>query len=236
MYRDRLSGILGDFIQFIQDNIGSFPVVGPLIITPLLAALKALVIDLQTGLATSIGGTVAIFYGILQMVNIVSPANQTNPIRDYLLRLLGLLDIPTECGGGGSNCTGFIQIVRMLANALLVQIAAIPVAGYMIASVLDPLIDGLFKAFTAGTSTAINTSYTALNAALSTLEFVPYFGTISAPLRYMADAAKQIADCLSTGTTNTFGAIALDKLELERDGQEQQPLMIEQSERTLAEV
>lgn len=203
-------------------------------------------IDLQTGLATSIGGTVAIFYGILQMVNIVSPANQTNPIRDYLLRLVGLLNIPTECGGGGSNCTGFIQIVRMLANALLVQIAAIPVAGYLIASVLNPLIDGLFKAFTAGTSTAINASYTAMNAALTTLEFVPYFGTISAPLRYMADAVKQIADCLSTGTATTVGVIAVDKLELERDGEKvellggdgqgQYPLMIEQSERMLADV
>ncbi|KAG9062972.1 hypothetical protein KI688_004572 [Linnemannia hyalina] len=207
----------GDFIQFIQDNIGSFPVVGPLIITLLLAGLKSLVIDLQTGLATSIGGTVAFLYGILQMLNIVSPANQTNPIRDYLLRLLGLLDIPTECGGGGTLT-------------------------------LSPLIDGLFTALTAGASVAIYASYTALNAALTTLDYVPYIGTIMAPFRYMLEAVKQIADCLSTGTaTTTTGAIAVGKLELERDGegkvgllgddgQDQQPLVIEQLERMLVEV
>ncbi|OAQ29267.1 hypothetical protein K457DRAFT_894951 [Linnemannia elongata AG-77] len=247
MYRDRLSGVLGDFIQFIQDNIGSFPVVGPLIITPLLAALKSLVIDLQTGIATAIGGTVALLYGILQMVNIVSPANQTNPIRDYLLRLVGLLDIPTECGGGGSNCTGLIQIVRMIANALLVQMAGIPVAGYLIASTLNPLIDGLFQALTSGTSAVIYASYTALNAALTTLAFVPYFGTISTPLQYMVNAIKQIADCLSTGSSTSSGATTVDKLELESggvekvellggDNQEQQPFMMEQFERILSEV
>ncbi|KAG0071862.1 hypothetical protein BGZ90_012103, partial [Linnemannia elongata] len=247
MYRDRLSGVLGDFIQFIQDNIGSFPVVGPLIITPLLAALKSLVIDLQTGIATAIGGTVALLYGILQMVNIVSPANQTNPIRDYLLRLVGLLDIPTECGGGGSNCTGLIQIVRMIANALLVQIAGIPVAGYLIASTLNPLIDGLFQALTLGTSAVIYASYTALNAALTALALVPYFGTISTPLQYMVNAVKQIADCLSTGSSTSSGATTVDKLELESggvekvellggDNQEQQPFMIEQFERILSEV
>ena len=86
-----------------------------------------------------------------------------------------------------------------------------------------------------------------INAALKTPKFVPYFGTIAAPFRYMLEAVKKIADCLSTGTATTADAIAVDKLKLERDGeekvelleddeQEQQPLMIEQSKRMLAEV
>jgi hypothetical protein len=199
MYRDRLQGVLGDFIQFIQDSIGSFPVVGPLIINPLLDALKALLIDLQNGIATSVGGIVALLYGILQMVNIVSPADQTNSIRDYLLRLVGLLDIPTECGGGGSSCTGLIQIVRMLGQAVINLVSQIPFVGYMIGVTLNPLLNGLMTALTTGTADAITSSYNALSSALSVVGIMPYFGTIAVPFRYMLDAVKQVADCLTTG-------------------------------------
>ncbi|KAG0273738.1 hypothetical protein BGZ97_010645, partial [Linnemannia gamsii] len=162
MYRDRLQGVLGDFIQFIQDSIGSFPVVGPLIINPLLDALKAL-----------------------------SPADQTNSIRDYLLRLVGLLDIPTECGGGGSSCTGLIQIVRMLGQAVINLVSQIPFVGYMIGVTLNPLLNGLMTALTTGTADAITSSYNALSSALSVVGIMPYFGTIAVPFRYMLDAVKQ---------------------------------------------
>lgn len=228
----RMQGVLGDFIQFFQDNLGSIPVVGPLIINPLLVLLKAYVIDLQRSGATAVGGIASVFYGILQMIKIVSPGDQTNPIRDYILRLVGLLDVPTECAGGVSPCTGLIQIVMMLGEAVINLISQIPVVGYMIGVTLNPILDGLLKALTSGTSAVINTSYNALNSALKVVEIMPFFGNIATPFRYLLDATKVIVDCMTTGSSSTTsfqveeGAVEkMEKVEI-----------IEQPEKMLAKV
>ncbi|KAK3836152.1 MAG: hypothetical protein J3R72DRAFT_450980, partial [Linnemannia gamsii] len=245
MYRDRLSGVLGDFIQFLQDNLGALPVIGPLIVSPLMSSLKALVIDLQQGSATSISDMIALFYGILQVVNIVSPADQTNPIRDYLLRLVGLLNVPSECGGGGSPCSGLIKIVRMMTDAVVTLIKAIPLVGFAIGSALNPLLDGLLKALTLGSSTAISASYALLSGSLKVVEVLPFFGNIATPFRHLLEAIKKLVDCLSVGTvTNTATKLELsdgvEEVELRLPGieelQQQRPLLIEQPEIMLAEI
>ncbi|KAF9901398.1 hypothetical protein EC991_006197 [Linnemannia zychae] len=200
MYRDRLNGALSDFIQFLQGNIGALPTIGPLILTPLLNALNTLLADIQQGLATSISGVTAIMYGILQVVNIAVPANQANVMRDYLLRLVGLLNVPTECGGGGSPCSGLIKIVCMMADAVIALISAIPLVGAGIGAVLNPLLNTLLVALKSGASVAINASYGALSAALSGVEHLPYFGNIATPFRYLLDAVKKVVDCLAVGT------------------------------------
>ncbi|KAF9148970.1 hypothetical protein BG015_009262 [Linnemannia schmuckeri] len=217
---------------------------GSLIIAPLLAVLKALVINLQNGLATSIGGAVSIFNGILQMINIVSPDDQNNSIRDYLFRLVGLLGIPTECGEDRSNCTSLIQIIRMLTNTMFTTIATIPVAEALIATTLNPLING---ALSSASRTSISVSYTALSTGLSAVEWVSFFGTIATPFWYMLEVTKEVADCLSVGrnTTTTTKLELSDGVEkmmlLGLDGQEQQQQqqqqleMVEQPERMLAE-
>ncbi|KAF9127136.1 hypothetical protein BGW39_006089 [Mortierella sp. 14UC] len=246
MYRDRLNGDLGDFIQLLQDNIGALPIIGPLILSPLLGVLKTLVIALQQDLATSTGGVIAILYGILQVVNIISPADQMNVIRDYLLRLVGLPAIPTECGGSGRPSSGLIKIVRMMADAVVALVSAIPVFGAGIGLVLNPLLDGLFAALTLGSSAAINASYGLLSGALSVVEIMPYFGNIAIPFRYLLEATKNVVDCLAVGTDSN--ATITTKLEL-IDGsevgmrlpgaagqQEQQQQVFEKPESMLAEI
>ncbi|KAG0265879.1 hypothetical protein BGZ95_003192 [Linnemannia exigua] len=248
MYRDRLNGTLGDFIQFLQDNLGALPAIGPLIIGPLVSALKALVIDLQQGLATSNGDVIAMLYGILQVVNIVSPANQTNPIRDYLLRLVGLLNIPTECGGGGSRCSGLIKIVRMMTDAVVTLISAIPAVGFAIGLTLKPLLEGLLQALTPGSSGAISASYVLLSGALKVVEVMPFFGNIAIPFNYLLEAIKKLMDCLavSTATNATTTSIKLELsdgvegVEAQLPGieglQQQRPLLIEHPEIMLADI
>ncbi|KAG0275471.1 hypothetical protein BGZ96_003774 [Linnemannia gamsii] len=227
---DRMQGVLSDFIQFLQDNIGAIPFVGPLIITPLLVVLKAAVIDLQQGVATAVGGVASLLHGILQIVNIVSPGDQTNVVRDYIVRLVGLLDIPTECASGVSPCTGLIQIVRMLGQAVVNLISQIPVFGYMIGVTLNPILDGLLKALTAGTSSVITTSYNALSGALSVVEILPFFGNIAVPFRYLLDATKAVVDCMTKGASTT------SHFEVEKGAVVEKIEIVEQPEKMLAEV
>ncbi|KAF9092021.1 hypothetical protein BGX29_010651 [Mortierella sp. GBA35] len=227
IYRDRLGGVIQDFIQFLRDNVGALPVLGTLILDPLLAAFNALVTDLEAGLATSIGGVIAIFYGILQIVNIESPIDKTSPIWDYLLRLMGLLDIPTERGGGGSPCSGLIKIVHMITDAVIKLISSIPAFGYMIGVTLNPLLEGLLTALTLGTRFAIEASYTPLSGALSVVEDIPYFGNIALPFRYLLEATKKVLECLAlpANTAKRFESLE----EVEESG-------VEQPEKMLSEV
>ncbi|KAF9943437.1 hypothetical protein BGZ70_005975, partial [Mortierella alpina] len=104
-YTDRLNGVLSDFIQFIETNIGLIPVVGPLIVNPLLDALRHLLIDVQNGVATALGGVVSLLSALVQVLNVVSPPSSTNIVRDYLLRLVGIMDVPAECGGLKDRCS-----------------------------------------------------------------------------------------------------------------------------------
>ncbi|KAF9553263.1 hypothetical protein EC968_010572, partial [Mortierella alpina] len=127
-YADRLNGVLSDFIQFIEANIGFIPVVGPLIVNPLLDALRHLLIDVQNGVATALGGVVSLLNAIVQVLNVVSPPSSTNIVRDYLLRLVGIMDVPAECGGLSDRCSGLFKIVHMITDGVLNLIGKIPLA------------------------------------------------------------------------------------------------------------
>ncbi|KAK3836107.1 MAG: hypothetical protein J3R72DRAFT_450894 [Linnemannia gamsii] len=196
MYRDRLSGIMTDFIQFLQDNLSAIPIVGPLISDTLLASLKITASDLQKGTASSVGDMVAMIYGIQQVIDTVSPIGTPNVIRDYLNRLVHLLAVPTECLGSVGPCSGFLKIIRMLSDGLIKSISAIPLAGALIGSKLNPLLDGLNDALALGTKAAISTSYNLLSAALSVVEVLPFFGNIAAPFRSFLELTNKLANCL----------------------------------------
>ncbi|KAF9944272.1 hypothetical protein BGZ72_002584, partial [Mortierella alpina] len=137
-YTDRLNGVLSDFIQFIETNIGLIPMVGPLIVNPLLDALRHLLIDIQNGVATALGGVVSLLNAIVQVLNVVSPPSSTNIVRDYLLRLAGIMDVPAECGGLKDRCSGLFKIVHMITDGFLNLIGKIPLAGILIKPTLEP--------------------------------------------------------------------------------------------------
>ncbi|KAF9996812.1 hypothetical protein BGZ79_009474 [Entomortierella chlamydospora] len=148
----RLNTTLTDFIDFIQINIDSVPVVGPLIINPIITALKSEVVDLTDGFVDAVSGIISIFEGILAITNIVVPAGLYSPISNYLQNIL---KIPPGCGVQPAPCSSLIAIARMLADAVINLVSQIPPAGAAASAVLPGLIKGMFDAASLGSITAI---------------------------------------------------------------------------------
>ncbi|KAG0209993.1 hypothetical protein BGX28_009772 [Mortierella sp. GBA30] len=196
VYTDRLNGVLVDFIQFLQGNIGQIPVIGTLILNPLLGTLQALLTDLQNGVATAVGGVVSMLSATLKLVNIVTPAAETNDIRDYILRLLGIINVPGECGGLTNPCNGLFMIVHLITDATLNLVGAIPLLGFLVKGTLAPVLNGLLSALQSGAAGTIQSALGLVSSALGVVSIVPGMGTITSVLKILIDAAKSLVDCM----------------------------------------
>ncbi|KAF9944491.1 hypothetical protein BGZ72_002336, partial [Mortierella alpina] len=192
-YTDRLNGVLSDFIQFIETNIGLIPVVGPLIVNPLLDALRHLLIDIQNGVATALGGVVSLLNAIVQVLNVVSPPSSTNIVRDYLLRLVGIMDVPAECGGITDRCSGLFKIIHMTTDGFLSLIGKIPLAGILIKPTLEPVLNGLLDALQKGVASAIKVALGLLDGVVALVGLIPGVGNI---LKVLIDTVKSLVDCM----------------------------------------
>ncbi|KAI7827977.1 hypothetical protein BC939DRAFT_444205, partial [Gamsiella multidivaricata] len=191
----RLSGLIANAITFIQSNIGAIPVIGPLIINPILETLKLLANDLQNGAGTAIGGILAVFDGFLQAVNLSSPGDQTSSIRvflDLLLNPVGIIAVPGNYGVQSSPCVGIIEIVRFLANAAINAIAQIPLIDAVVKSTLPPLINGILDAISSGTVPLIQAAYDLLVTPISIVTSLPLIGNIAIPLKIFLNAVKKL--------------------------------------------
>lgn len=192
-HTDRLNGALSDFIQFIEKNIGFIPVVGPLIVNPLLDALRNLLVDVQKGVATALGGVVSLLNALVHVLDLVSPPSSTNAVRDYLLRLMGIMDVPAECGGFMDRCSGLFKIVHMITDGLLNLIGRIPVASVLIRPALEPVLNGLLEALQKGTVFTITAALGMLDGVTKLVGFIPGVGNVVKVLR---DTVKALVDCM----------------------------------------
>ncbi|KAF9273994.1 hypothetical protein BGZ68_001010 [Mortierella alpina] len=203
-YTARLNGVLSDFIQFIETNIGFIPVVGPLIVNPLLDALRHLLIDVQNGVATALGGIVSLLNALVQVLNVVSPPSSTNIVRDYLLRLVGIMDVPAECGGLKDRCSGLFKIVHMITDGFLNLIGQIPLAGFLIRPALEPVLNGLLDALQKGVASAIKVALGLLDGVVNLVGLIPGVGNV---LKVLIDTVKALVDCLVVPVSSQLGAI-----------------------------
>ncbi|KAF9571045.1 hypothetical protein EC968_001079 [Mortierella alpina] len=201
-YADRLNGVLSDFIQFIEANIGFIPVVGPLIVNPLLDALRHLLIDVQNGVATALGGVVSLLNAIVQVLNVVSPPSSTNIVRDYLLRLVGIMDVPAECGGLSDRCSGLFKIVHMITDGVLNLIGKIPLAGVIIRPTLEPVLNGLLDALQKGVASTIKIALDLLDGVVKVVGLIPGVGNV---LKVLIDTLKALVDCLVVQVPSQIG-------------------------------
>ncbi|KAF9272033.1 hypothetical protein BGZ68_002790, partial [Mortierella alpina] len=203
-YTDRLNGVLSDFIQFIETNIGFIPVVGPLIVNPLLDALRHLLIDIQNGVATALGGVVSLLNALVQVLNVVSPPSSTNVVRDYLLRLVGIMAVPAECGGLKDRCSGLFKIVHMITDGCLNLIGQIPLAGILIKPTLEPVLNGLLDALQKGVASAIKVALDLLDGVVKVVGLIPGVGNI---LKVLIDTVRALVDCLVVQVPSQLGGL-----------------------------
>ncbi|KAF9114009.1 hypothetical protein BGX27_000337 [Mortierella sp. AM989] len=203
----RLHGILTDFINFLQTNIDSIPIIGPLIVNPILTALKDELIDLEQGSIMAVTGIISILDGIVGITNIVIPEGVTNPVSDYLQRINDMLRIPEGCGVEPPKCSGLIEIVRMLAMACIDLVEQIPLAGLAAKAVLPGLVNGMLDALTLGSTTAIQGAYDLLDAPVRIVEALPFVSNIAVPFRTFLDGCKAILDCLIASTPTPISII-----------------------------
>ncbi|KAF9438506.1 hypothetical protein BGZ76_007314 [Entomortierella beljakovae] len=199
-YRAKLQGILVDLIGFIETNMNSVPVVGPLIVSPIVTQLKNALNDLESGATTAVTGVVSILIGIMDIIDIAVPVEIDNPIRDYLQKILSMFTIPPGCGEQPGACTGLISIVEMLADACVELVSQIPLAGIAAKAVLPGFIDSMMTAIRSGSTTAIQTAYDVLATPVGVVEMIPGIGEIATPFRIFLDACKAILDCLVAST------------------------------------
>ncbi|KAG0077771.1 hypothetical protein BGZ92_001784, partial [Podila epicladia] len=160
----RTSGFLGDFIQMVQNFLGQVPLIGPLVVDPVLTELKKLVIDAQTGAATAIGGALSAIEAVLSILSITGVPDNTNPIRDFVLNTVGIRDVPGECGKPDA-CQGVIMATKMIVAGAykLLNTLGIP------AMVLDPLksaLDEVLKGLNGATAGVIKSAADILKTAI----------------------------------------------------------------------
>ncbi|KAG0014720.1 hypothetical protein BGZ82_001670, partial [Podila clonocystis] len=192
----RTSGFLGDFIQMVNNFLGQVPFFGPLVVKPFLDELKELVDDAQTGAATAIGGALSAIEAVLSILSITGVPDNTNPIRDFVLNIVGIRDMPAECGTPDA-CQGVIMAVKMLINAAatLLNNLGIPVA---ITDMLKGVINDILRGLNTGSAAIINTAASGLRGviALATTLLTPI--DLAAGLIGVAPLLPKVKQALDT--------------------------------------
>ncbi|KAG0201708.1 hypothetical protein BGX28_005549 [Mortierella sp. GBA30] len=200
----KVDGFLSNFIDFVSGILSQVPIIGPLIATPVLEALRQLVVDLQSGSATAIGGTLSILQAIIQVFGLLPNSNATTAsISTYIQQnLLGIINVPPECQAA-SNCYGLIKILTILGTGIGNIVSQVPIVGPALGGPLSSAINGVISALGSGSTTTIQAAYDILSPIVSAAEALPLVGTAAQPFRVFLDGVKAILDCLTKGTTNT---------------------------------
>ncbi|KAG0291980.1 hypothetical protein BGZ96_004646 [Linnemannia gamsii] len=199
-YGDRLQGGLADIIDWIKNALNNVPLIGPLVTTPILDAIKEAAITLQNAGGNGVGGIIGILVGIIQLFGLIKNEDNTGDSETKgILSFLGIADVAGDCGGSKAKCMGFIQIAKILIQALSTKILGmIPFGlGTVVSGAVNSIVDVVAKAFEAGSSLAINAALAPLKVAQTALNFV--FGdTFKDILSTFVGGIESIAKCLAT--------------------------------------
>ncbi|KAF9584975.1 hypothetical protein BGW38_004427, partial [Lunasporangiospora selenospora] len=195
-YRQRLQGALADFVKVIENILGQIPIIGPLIAKPALEAIQKELVDLQNGLATAVAGILSIVRALGGVLGLVPQNDVTDQISEYLLNIVGITDVPGDCGGGPKDCFTLVKIIQFLMDGILNIIRAVPILGPIAAAGIQPLSDAFFKAVESGSVAIIQTAYLALSGINTLIQNLPLVGRIAEPIKIFLDGCKKILDCL----------------------------------------
>lgn len=195
-----MQGGLADIIEWIQKALNNVPLIGPLVTTPILDAIKEAAITLQNAGGNGVGNIVGILVGIIQLFGLVKDGDSTGDSQtDSILSFLGIADVAGDCGGSKARCMGLIQVAKILLQSLSTKILGMVPFGFgaVVSGAVNSIVDVVAKAFEAGSSTAINAALVPLRLAESSINLV--FGdTFKDILSTFIGGLESIARCLAT--------------------------------------
>ncbi|KAF9939320.1 hypothetical protein BGZ65_010814 [Modicella reniformis] len=198
-FKARMNGVLHDIIKFIQNNVRAIPVIGSLIVNPLIAVFNAIVTDHQEQPSVAISETLAMLDGLTALMDVTAPGNLNNPIREYLTNIHDITTIPAGCDVEDPiPCIGTATIAKILANSALDVVNRIPSTGEEQKKVLPDLIKGLISAIASGSVTAIQDAYDQLRPPVEELESILGTNDVVKPFRFLLDMTKKLLDCLAS--------------------------------------
>lgn len=172
----RLDGAISDFIELLMKGADFIPVLGKFLLNPILETLRKILVDVQTTIAEAVGLLGSILYGLYQLF---VPARyeegaQTTTCADAILRILGIITVPGDCGGGVDKCKGAYVWLKFLFGAITTFVVSwIP---FGIGFLFKGLLDSTF-----------NTALTAVRDILSV-----GVAAVTAPFKLLFDGAKAI--------------------------------------------
>ncbi|KAG0023832.1 hypothetical protein BGZ81_007911, partial [Podila clonocystis] len=205
-FGQRTQGFLADLIAMIQSFLGQVPIIGPMVVDPVLTQLRLLLVDAQTGIATAIGGVLSAIDAILSILSFGGASPGTDAIRDYILGIVGITNPPPQCAPK-QGCQGVIMAFKMLLEAVYAIINNIPLIGPAAVGLLKPFTDAFLSGLNSATGATIaglaNTLITGIGTISTTLRntfgLLPGFGTAIAKLADALDiivkAAQDILNC-----------------------------------------
>ncbi|KAG0272245.1 hypothetical protein BGZ95_012014 [Linnemannia exigua] len=203
-YGYQLQGALDNILKYIQDLLNNVPILGPLISTPILDALREAVGSIQDGAGTGIGKTAGILVGILQIVGIAPGTEDetSDPVKKSLLAFLGIATVAGDCGSPEDKCMGAIEIARILLQAAVNIVANLPFPLNLAAAPLKVVVDQVAAALDSGSGATIATAAAALKLAADGINLTTG-GATTTVLGTLVSGLEQIVTCLTTdkGTT-----------------------------------
>lgn len=201
IFNKRFEGALAGLIDLIKVNLDKIPIFGKYIPTPVLDALKEVLIDVQKGGAGTIGTAVGTLKGLLQVLNLAGGKggnDLSNPITNAILSILGIVDGAGDCATGGDPCSGVIKIAKaLIASAANTIGDLIPGANFVTKPLINGFLDPLASALNTVSGAAIDAAVTALKIPGGLLKAaVPSIGPA---VDTLIGGLEMVARCLTTG-------------------------------------
>lgn len=205
---DRILGAVDDFIPYLTTHLGILPVVGSAVGLPLVQEFtqhQSAAVGDEFPAACAAASS---FNATLDLVNSVVPATTHNLLREYLIRLSGVgantgfLDLESDCGCTGKDrCSGEAEVIRLLADSILKTIDGLSSSGNAIKTTVVPLINTLLGELDGMSTTALQSSFTALRGAADTVSGVDGWSSISGPYSALLDMTTSLIKCASANVS-----------------------------------
>ncbi|KAG0363931.1 hypothetical protein BGX24_004817 [Mortierella sp. AD032] len=197
-YADRTRGIMSMVLTWLKNTVGAIPIIGQYIINPILDAIDEILISAQEGSATALGKLFGIIVGIIKLFGLLPNTDdeESDPATAGILNFLGIADVAGDCGGKKARCMGLIEIVRILLQAVVSIVNALPL-GFLLAKPLGVIVDLVASVLEKTASAAITIAMVAINVAAAALNFAT-LGATSTILGTLTSGLEEIARCWAT--------------------------------------
>ncbi|KAG0250218.1 hypothetical protein BGZ95_007268 [Linnemannia exigua] len=198
-YGDRTRGLISMVITWLKRTVGAIPIIGPLIINPLLSAIDDILLSAQEGFGTALGKIFGIIMGIIKIFGLLpnTEDEESDPATAAILEFMGISDIAGDCGGKKARCVGLIEIARILLQAAVSIVDGIPLIGWIIAKPLGVLVDLVAKVLEYTASGLITAAMFAINAAAAVINTIT-LGATTNILGTLTSGLEEIARCWAT--------------------------------------